>query len=61
MIKKLPNDLPARFERPDGSRITMKSYTEEHVFKELAYSYDLIAKINELVDAVNTMRKDDKK
>lgn len=55
-IKRLPDDLTARFEVPDGRIITMKCYNKDNVFVETSYSHELINKINELVDAINELK-----
>lgn len=54
-IERLPDDLLARFELPDGKSMTMKTYTDSKDFVEALYSRELIDKINELVDAVNEL------
>ena len=61
-IERLPDDLLARFELPDGKSMILKTYTDSKDFVEASYSRELINKINELVDAVNELReaKDDK-
>ena len=56
-IGRLPDDLPARFELPDGKAMIMKTYTDSEDFVEASYSHELINKINELVDAVNELRE----
>ena len=56
-IERLPDDLLARFELPDGKSIIMKTYTDSKDFVEASYSRELINKINELVDAVNELRR----
>ena len=56
-IERLPDDLPARFELPDGKAMIMKTYTDSKDFVEASYSRELINKINELVDAVNELRE----
>ena len=55
-IERLADNLPARFELPDGKAMIMKTYTDSKDFVEASYSHDLINKINELVDAVNELR-----
>lgn len=57
-IEKLPADLVARFEAPDGGHITTKTWDKDGNFVEATYSRELIDKINELVEAVNELRKD---
>ena len=52
-IKRLPDDLTARFEMPDGRIIAMNFYNKDNVLAEMSYSHELINKINELVDAIN--------
>lgn len=54
-IERLPDDLPARFELPNGKAMSMKTYTDSKGFVEASYSHELINKINELVDAVNEL------
>ena len=56
-IGRLSDNLPARFELPDGKAITIKTYTDSKDFVEASYSRELINKINELVDAVNELRR----
>ena len=56
-IERLPDDLLARFELPDGRAMIMKTYTDSKDFVEASYSRELINKINELVDAVNELRE----
>lgn len=60
-IERLPSEMEARFELPNGKHMRMKTYQDSNEFVVVSYSRELIDKINELVDAVNTMRKDDKK
>ena len=55
-IERLPDDLLARFELPDGKSMILKTYTENEDFVEASYSHNLIDKINQLVDAVNELR-----
>lgn len=55
-IERLPDDLLARFELPNGRAMIMKTYTDSKDFVEASYSRELINKINELVDAVNELR-----
>ena len=57
-IERLPVDLVARFEVPDGRYITTKTWDENGKFVEAAYSRELINKINELVEAVNKLQDD---
>lgn len=59
-IERLPDDLPARFELPDGKATIMKTYTKNKNFVEASYSHELIDKINELVDAVNELKESKK-
>ena len=59
-IGRLPDDLPARFELPNGKMMTMKTYTDSKDFVEASYSRELINKINELVDAVNELKESEK-
>ena len=54
-IERLPDDLPARFELPDGKSMILKTYTDSKDFVEASYSRELINKINELVNAVNEL------
>ena len=54
-IERLPVDLVARFEVPDGSYITTKTWDKDGKFVEATYSRELIDKINELVEAVNQL------
>ena len=56
-IERLPDDLLARFELPDGKSMILKTYTDSKDFVEASYSRELINKINELVDAVNELRE----
>ena len=58
-IERLPDDLLARFELPDGKSMIIKTYTDSKDFVEASYSRELINKINELVDAVNELREDE--
>ena len=55
-IERLPDDLLARFELPNGRAMIMKTYSDSKDFVEASYSRELINKINELVDAVNELR-----
>ena len=55
--ERLPDDLIARFEVPNGKAIFMKAYTEDKNYVDVSYSRELISKINELVDAVNELRE----
>ena len=55
-IERLQDNLPAIFELPNGRAMIMKAYTDSKDFVEASYSYELIDKINELVDAVNELR-----
>ena len=59
-IERLPDDLLARFELPDGKMMTMKTYTNSKDFVGASYSRELINKINELVDAVNELKESEK-
>ena len=59
-IERLPDDLPARFELPNGKAMFMKTYTDSKDFVEASYSRELINKINELVDAVNELKESEK-
>lgn len=54
-IERLPVDLVARFEIPDGRYITTKTWNDDGEFVEATYSRELIDKINELVEAVNEL------
>ena len=56
-IERLPDDLQARFELPNGRAMIMKTYVDSKDFVEASYSRELINKINELVDAVNELRR----
>ena len=56
-IERLPDDLLARFELPDGKSMILKTYTDDKDFVKASYSHELINKINELVDAVNELRE----
>ena len=56
-IERLPVDLVARFEVPDGRYITTKTWDKDGKFVEASYSRELINKINELVEAVNRLEK----
>ena len=56
-IERLPDDLLARFELPDGKSMIMKTYTDSKDFVEATYSREFINKINELIDAVNELRR----
>lgn len=56
-IERLPDDLLARFELPNGRAMIMKTYTDSKDFVEASYSRELINKINELVNAVNELRE----
>lgn len=56
-IERLPDDLQARFELPNGKAMLMKTYVDSKDFVEASYSRELIDKINELVDAVNELRE----
>ena len=55
-VGRLSDNLPARFELPDGKAMIMKTYTDSEDFVEASYSRELINKINELVNAVNELR-----
>ena len=55
-IERVADNLPARFELPNGEAMLMKTYTDSKDFVEASYIYELIDKINELVDAVNELR-----
>lgn len=57
-IERLPVDLVARFEIPDGRHMTTKTWDNEGRFVEASYSRELIDKINELVETVNELRDD---
>lgn len=57
-IEKLADDIEARFELPDGNHLTMKTYQNDNTFVAASYSYELVNKINELVDAVNELREE---
>ena len=59
-IERLPDNLPARFELPDGRAMIMKTYTDSKDFVEASYSRELINKINELVNAVNELKESKK-
>ena len=59
-IERLSDNLPARFELPDGGAMIMKTYTDSKDFVEASYSRELINKINELVDAVNELKESKK-
>ena len=59
-IERLPDDLLARFELPDGKSMILKTYTDSKDFVEATYSRELINKINELVDAVNELKESEK-
>ena len=56
-IERLPVDLVARFEVPDGRYITTKTWDKDGKFVEASYSRELINKINELVEAVNRLEE----
>lgn len=56
-IERLPVDLVARFEVPDGRYITTKTWDNKGEFVEASYSRELIDKINELVEAVNQLKE----
>ena len=55
-IGKLPVDLVARFEVPDGRYITTKTWDKDGKFVEASYSRELIDKINELINVVNELQ-----
>ena len=57
-IERLPVDLVARFEVPDGRYITTKTWDENGKFVEASYSRELIDKINELINVVNELQED---
>ena len=57
-IERLPVDLVARFEVPDGRYITTKTWDKDGKFVEASYSRELIDKINELIDVVNELQED---
>ena len=56
-IERVADNLPARFELPNGRAMIMKTYTDSKDFVEASYSRELINKINELIDAVNELRR----
>ena len=56
-IERLPVDLVARFEVPDGRYITTKTWDKDGKFVETSYSRELIDKINELVEVVNRLEE----
>lgn len=56
MIEKLPDNLLVTYDGADGKHRVMQVYLGEDIGQEpVSYSKDLIAKINELVDAVNEL------
>ena len=57
-IERLPVDLVARFEVPDGRYITTKTWDKDGKFVEASYSRELIDKINELINVVNELQED---
>ena len=57
-IERLPVDLVARFEIPDGRYMTTKAWDKDGKFVEASYSRELIDKINELINVVNELQKD---
>lgn len=57
-IERLPVNLVARFEIPDGRYITTKTGDNKGKFVEASYSRELIDKINELVETVDELRED---
>ena len=57
-IERLPVDLVARFEVPDGRHITTKTWDKDGKFVEASYSRELIDKINELINVVNELQED---
>ena len=57
-IERLPVDLVARFEVPDGRYITTKTWDKDGKFVEVSYSRELIDKINELINVVNELQED---
>lgn len=56
-IERLPSDMEARFELPNGQHLVMKTYQDNDEFVMASYSRELINKINELVNAVNELRE----
>ena len=57
-IERLPVDLVARFEIPDGRYIATKTWDKDGKFVEASYSRELIDKINELINVVNELQED---